>query len=59
MAPGELGSVVNRTTLGLNTLIQRSGAPTVLLMSEGFRDVPEIRRPHSTSSSELDLEEAR
>jgi N-methylhydantoinase A len=44
LEPAEVGSFVNGTTLGLNTLIQRSGAPTGLLITEGFRDVLEIRR---------------
>jgi N-methylhydantoinase A len=44
VAPQEIASFVNGTTLGLNTVIQRSGAPTGLLITEGFRDVLEIRR---------------
>ena len=44
VAPREITSFVNGTTLGLNTVIQRSGAPTGLLITEGFRDVLEIRR---------------
>jgi N-methylhydantoinase A len=43
-AAGDIGSFVHGSTLGLNTLIQRSGAPTGLLVTEGFRDVLEIRR---------------
>ncbi|MBI4247797.1 MAG: hydantoinase/oxoprolinase family protein, partial [Candidatus Rokubacteria bacterium] len=44
VAPGEVTSFVNGTTLGLNTLIQRSGAPTGLVVTAGFHDVLEIRR---------------
>jgi N-methylhydantoinase A len=44
VAPGHITSFVHGSTLGLNTLIQRSGAPTGLLVTEGFRDVLEIRR---------------
>ena len=32
------------STLAVNTIIQRSGEPTGLLVTEGFRDVLEIRR---------------
>jgi N-methylhydantoinase A len=42
--PAEVASFVNGTTLGLNTIIQRSGAPTGLLVTAGFRDVLELRR---------------
>jgi N-methylhydantoinase A len=44
VAPDAVASFVNGTTLGLNTLLQRSGAPTGLLVTEGFRDMLEIRR---------------
>jgi N-methylhydantoinase A len=44
IGPGELSSFINGTTLGVNTIIQRSGAPTGLLITEGFRDVLELRR---------------
>lgn len=32
------------TTLVINTYVQRSGALTALVTTEGFRDIPEIRR---------------
>ena len=44
VAPNELAAFLHGTTLGLNTLIQRSGAPTGLLVTAGFRDVLELRR---------------
>jgi N-methylhydantoinase A len=44
VAVGEVSSLINGTTIGLNTLIQRSGAPTGLLVTGGFRDVLELRR---------------
>ena len=40
----EVRSLVHGTTLGLNTLLQRSGATTGLLITQGFRDVLELRR---------------
>jgi N-methylhydantoinase A len=35
---------VHGTTLGVNTLIQRTGSVTGLLVTKGFRDVLEIAR---------------
>lgn len=37
-------SVVHGTTTGDNTMIQMSGAPTGLIVTEGFRDEIELRR---------------
>ncbi|MCC7104201.1 MAG: hydantoinase/oxoprolinase family protein [Chloroflexi bacterium] len=42
--PAELQLLTNGTTIGLNTVIQRSGARTGLLVTKGFRDVLELRR---------------
>lgn len=42
--PGEISLFVHGTTLGVNTLIERSGANTGLLVTGGFQDVLEIRR---------------
>src|ERR671933_2126537 len=42
--PQSVASLVHGTTLGLNTLLQRSGATTGLLVTQGFRDVLELRR---------------
>ncbi len=39
-----LAMVVHGTTVGTNTLLQRSGAPTGLITTAGFRDVLEMRR---------------
>ncbi|MEI4474149.1 hydantoinase/oxoprolinase family protein [Frigidibacter sp. MR17.24] len=40
---GEIGQVLHATTLGSNTLLERSGAKTGLITTTGFRDVLEIR----------------
>ena len=45
----ELSVFVHGTTLGLNALLERKGAPTGLICTRGFRDVLEIgrlNRPH-------------
>ena len=42
--PGAIGRVVHATTLFTNALIERKGAPTGLLVTQGFRDMLEIAR---------------
>ena len=44
VAPHEVGRVVHATTLFTNALIERKGAVTGLLTTEGFRDTLEIGR---------------
>src|SRR5262245_51941549 len=44
IAPGEVAEVLHGTTVGSNTLLQRSGAATGLITTRGFRDVLEIGR---------------
>jgi N-methylhydantoinase A len=44
VAPGDVDYFVHGTTLGVNTLIQRTGSTTGLLVTKGFRDVLEIGR---------------
>jgi N-methylhydantoinase A len=46
----EVATVVHGTTVGTNALIERTGAPTGLITTAGFRDVLEMRRrdrPHT------------
>jgi N-methylhydantoinase A len=42
VAPGEVDLIVHGTTLATNALIERRGAKTALLTTEGFRDVLEL-----------------
>jgi len=42
--PGRVRAVVHGTTLATNALIERKGARTALLTTEGFRDALEIGR---------------
>ena len=44
IAPADVAEVLHGTTVGSNTLLQRSGAPTGLITTRGFRDVLEIGR---------------
>ena len=41
--PGQVDLLIHGTTLATNALIERKGAKTALLTTEGFRDVLEIR----------------
>ena len=42
LTPAEIGIIIHGTTLATNALIERRGAKTALLMTEGFRDVIEM-----------------
>ena len=42
--PTDIASVVHGTTVGTNTLLERKGAKTGLIVTKGFRDVLEMRR---------------
>src|SRR5215831_2614589 len=44
LAPASVVEVLHGTTVGSNTLVQRSGARTGLITTRGFRDVLEIGR---------------
>nr|WP_312988551.1 hydantoinase/oxoprolinase family protein [Comamonas koreensis] len=43
IAPAQIGTVIHGTTLATNSLIERRGAKTAFITSEGFRDVIEMR----------------
>src|SRR6202045_3828864 len=43
IAPPDVRLIIHATTLATNALIERKGAKTALLTTEGFRDVVEIR----------------
>lgn len=51
--PSEIVSFVHGTTLAVNTLIQRSGALVGLLVTEGYRDILELRRLRLADPSQL------
>ena len=42
LAPSDIGLILHGTTLATNALIERKGARTALLTTEGFRDVLEM-----------------
>ena len=42
IALGEIGQIIHGTTLATNALIERRGAETLFVTTEGFRDVLEM-----------------
>src|SRR5215470_932840 len=44
--PAELGLIIHGTTLSTNAIIERKGAKTALIVTEGFRDSIEIAFEH-------------
>ncbi|EFL37407.1 hydantoin utilization protein A, partial [Streptomyces griseoflavus Tu4000] len=54
--PADITTFVHGTTLVTNALIERRGATTALLTTEGFRDVVEMGREHRYELYDLDLE---
>jgi len=55
IAPGQIEQVIHGTTLATNALIERSGAKTALITTEGFRDVIEMRTESRFEQYDLNL----
>ncbi len=53
LRPGDLLEVLHGTTVGSNTLLQKSGACTGLITTRGFRDVLEIGRVRTPDMFDL------
>ena len=56
IAPGEVSLIIHGTTLATNALIERKGARTALITTEGFRDVVEIGHEKRYEHYDLNLE---
>src|SRR5262249_9156687 len=54
--PRGIGRVVHATTLLTNALIERKGAPTGLLVTDGFRDMLEIGRERKYDLYDIGIE---
>lgn len=52
----DLGQIIHGTTLVTNAIIERKGAPTALLATQGFKDALEIGREHRYDLYDLQLE---
>lgn len=55
IAPSEIDLVIHGTTLATNALIERRGARTALVTTEGFRDVIEMRTENRFEQYDLSL----
>ena len=51
--PDEIRYFIHGTTLAVNTVIQRAGAKTAFLITEGFRDVLNIGQTSATRRVQL------
>jgi len=54
--PGEVGVIIHGTKLATNALIERKGARTALLTTEGFRDVVEIRHENRFEQYDVNID---
>ena len=55
-APGDVNLIIHGTTLATNALIERKGAKTAFLTTEGFRDVIEIRHENRFEQYDLNID---
>ncbi|HVC51798.1 MAG TPA: hydantoinase/oxoprolinase family protein [Stellaceae bacterium] len=56
VAPDELGLIIHGTTLATNAIIERKGAKTALLTTEGFRDTVEIRHENRFEQYDVNID---
>jgi N-methylhydantoinase A len=56
IAPGAINLIIHGTTLATNALIERKGAKTALLTTEGFRDVVEIRHENRFEQYDVNID---
>ncbi len=55
ISPAQIGQIIHGTTLATNALIERRGAKTALITTEGFRDVIEMRTESRFEQYDLNL----
>jgi N-methylhydantoinase A len=56
ITPGDVDLIIHGTTLATNALIERKGAKTALLTTEGFRDVVEIRHENRFEQYDVNID---
>jgi N-methylhydantoinase A len=56
MKPQDVALIIHGTTLATNALIERKGAKTALLTTEGFRDVVEIRHENRFEQYDINID---
>ncbi|MDO9711481.1 hydantoinase/oxoprolinase family protein [Paracraurococcus lichenis] len=59
VAPAEIGLIVHGTTLATNAIIERKGAVTALVTTEGFRDVVEMAYEHRFEQYDIFMEKPK
>ena len=55
ISPSQIDQIIHGTTLATNALIERRGAKTALITTEGFRDVIEMRTESRFEQYDLNL----
>jgi N-methylhydantoinase A len=56
VTPSQVELIIHGTTLATNALIERKGAKTALLTTEGFRDVVEIRHENRFEQYDVNID---
>ncbi len=56
ITPSQISQIIHGTTLATNALIERRGAKTALITTEGFRDVIEMRTESRFEQYDLNLQ---
>src|SRR5438874_6277373 len=56
LAPGDLSIIIHGTTLATNAIIERKGAKTALVTTEGFRDTIEIRHENRFEQYDINID---
>jgi len=56
LAPDDVGIIIHGTTLATNALIERKGARTALITTEGFRDTVEIRHENRFEQYDVNID---
>jgi len=54
--PGDVQLIIHGTTLATNALIERKGAKTALVTTEGFRDILEIRHENRFEQYDVNID---
>jgi N-methylhydantoinase A len=56
LSPADLAIIIHGTTLATNAIIERKGAKTALLTTEGFRDTIEIRHENRFEQYDVNID---
>ncbi|MBV9377553.1 MAG: hydantoinase/oxoprolinase family protein [Alphaproteobacteria bacterium] len=56
LSPSDLSIIIHGTTLATNAIIERKGAKTALLTTEGFRDTIEIRHENRFEQYDVNID---